>query len=234
MTRRWIWISLTVVLAALIFMPLRLASGIIGLDAMGVSARQVGGSVWSGRMEQTRIGGFDLGTVDVGLNPLSLLLGRARMGFERVSGVGIEPLAGTYDIGPGRRVIDGLSGTVLATGWTDLPIEKLSFEGVNVHFSDGQCRSASGRVQLMLAVRIAGLDLRNGLSGVARCEGGALLLPLAGQSGMERLTLTITGDGQYEARFGINATDPITSAALAAAGFSATAEGYFRVVRGRL
>lgn len=234
MTRRRLWIMLAVVLAIILFLPLRLAMGMIGIDDTGLSARQLRGTVWSGRMEQTRVGGIDLGTLDVGVHPLPLLIGRARMGFTRVAGNGVEPLSGTYEIGPGRRVIDGLNGTVITGALGDLPVERLTFDQTSVQFSDGQCHSASGRVQVMLAVRIAGIDLRNGLSGEARCERGALLLPLSGQSGMERLTLAIHGDGQYEARFGVNATDPITSAALSAAGFSATAEGYFRTVRGRL
>lgn len=233
MNRRAIWISVAVVVAAILFFPLRLASGLIGLDSMGLTARQVGGSIWAGRMEQARMGGVDLGTIDVGLKPLPLLLGRARFGFARAPGGGPEPLSGAIDIGPGRRVIDGLSGSVLAGDWSELPIEKVTFDQLSAHFSDGQCRAASGRVQVTLAVRIAGIDLRNGLSGEARCEGRALLIPLIGQSGMERMTLTINGDGGYAARFGVNATDPITAAALSAAGFTATAEGYYRTVRGR-
>lgn len=233
MTRPRLWIALAALVAAVLFLPLRLAAAWVGLDATGLTARQTSGTIWSGRFDQARFGGFDLGTLDAGLHPLPLLLGRARFAFERAQGGGPLPLSGSIEIGPGRRVVEGLSGTVTAVGPQPLPIESVSFDQASVHFSDGQCRSASGRVQLMLAVRIAGIDLRNGLSGEVRCEGRALLVPLAGQSGMERLNLTIEGNGRYQARFGIAATDPVTAAALSAAGFSATSEGWYRTMRGQ-
>lgn len=235
MTRPRLWIVAAILLAAIIFLPMRLALGLAGLHSLGLTARQVSGTLWSGRLEQARLGGLDLGSLDGGLSPWPLLLGRARFGFERAEGGGPLPLSGALEIGPGRRLIDGLSGGVGITGSSmgGLPVDTIQFDQFSAHFSDGQCRSASGRVTLMLAVRIAGLDLRNGLSGEARCEGRALLIPFAGQSGMERLNLTIDGDGRYQARFGIAASDPVTAAALSAAGFEATAEGYYRTVRGQ-
>lgn len=235
MSRPRLWIVVAVLMAAILFLPLRLAAGLFGLDDLGLTARQTSGTLWSGRLDQARLGGLDLGTLDTGLHPLPLLLGRARFDFERAESGGPMPLSGAVETGPGRRLVDGLTGTVGMTGagLGGLPIDSISFDQLSVHFSDGQCRSASGKLQVLLAVRIAGIDLRNGLSGDARCEGRALLIPLVGQSGMERLNLTVNGDGSYQARFGLAATDPVTAAALSAAGFSATAEGYYRTVRGR-
>ena len=54
------------------------------------------------------------------------------------------------------------------------------------------------------------------MSGRARCDGGALLLPLQGASGMERLDLRLFADGRWQARFQV-AGD---AAALSGAGFA--------------
>ena len=235
MSRARLWVIATIILAAIIFLPLRLAMGFVGLDTKALTARKASGTIWSGRLEQARLGRLDLGSLDTSLQPLPLFLGRARFSVERASVGGPNPLTGYFDLGLGRRAIDQLNGTLGITGSSlgGLPIDSIKLDQFSVLFSDGQCRAASGKVQLMLAVRIAGLDLRNGLSGEARCEGRSLLLPLSGQSGMEKLTLTVDSDGQYRARFGIAATDPVTAAALSAAGFSATAEGWYRDIRGQ-
>lgn len=231
--RRTILLVAVALIAAILLLPLRLASAWIGLDAIGVSARSASGTVWNGRLEQARSQGFDLGTLDVGLDPLPLLIGRAQIGFDRTPGGGSEPLTGTIEAGIGRRAVSGLNGSVIGGGWGDLPIERIAFENMSALFSDGQCRSAEGRVRITLGVRIAGLELRNGLAGAPRCDGRALLLPLVGDSGMERLMLRIQADGSYDARFSVAATDPALGAALSAAGFAPAPGGFARTMRGQ-
>lgn len=235
MSRLHLWTLTAMILAFIMCLPLRLAVSLIGLEDAGLTARMASGTIWSGRLEQSRLGPFHLGTVDTGLSALPLLLGRAHFVVERAGNDGAGPLAGSLELSSGRRAIDQLSGTIGITGTAlgGLPVESVQLDKFSVLFRDGHCRLASGKVQLMLAGRIAGLDLRNGLSGSARCQGRSLVIPLAGQSGMERLTLTIDGTGRYEARFGIAASDPMTATALSAAGFSSTAEGWHRVFRGR-
>lgn len=232
-TRTRILIGLAVLFAAILFLPLRLAATLIGFDDLGVTARHASGTIWSGRMEQVRGGGFDLGTVDVGLRPLPLLLGRASMDFERTENSGGEPLAGTVSIGPGRRAIDGLTGAVTGGDFSGIPIERIAFDGASAVFADGQCREASGRVTVTIGFSVAGLQLRNGMAGELACEGGDLKAELVGQSGLERLILTSDADGNYVARLLVQSTDPVLGAALTAAGFGPTAEGYVRTMRGR-
>lgn len=233
MTRPGLWIIACALLAALIFLPLRLAAGVIDIGESGISARQVSGTIWAGRLDQARLGPLDLGTVNVNLKAWPLLLGRARFAIERPAAGGTVPLSGQMEIGLGRRSIEQLSGTMPIIGVGTLPLESVTFSQFSAQFTDGQCRTANGRVQLMLAVRIAGIDLRNGLSGEARCDGRKLVIPLTGQSGMERLTMEISPDGRYQARLAIAAVDPTTSAALSAAGFSAATEGWTQTIRGQ-
>lgn len=232
-TRTHILIGLAVVLAALFFLPLRLAATLIGFDDLGVTARHASGTVWSGRMEQVRGGGFDVGTVDVGLKPLPLLLGRASMDFERTANSGGEPLAGTVTIGPGRRALSGLTGAVTGGDFSGIPLERVSFDQASVVFADGQCREASGRLTAVVGLTIAGLQLRNGMTGGLNCEGRELKAILVGQSGFERLILTSDAEGNYVARLLVQSTDPVLGAALTSAGFGPTAEGYVRTMRGR-
>src|SRR3546814_5820844 len=73
--------------------------------------------------------------------------------------------------------------------------------------ADGRCAQAGGRLQLAVAVPIAGLDLSRGLSGPLRCADGRAQAALASQSGMERLTLTFDGKGAWRARFAIRVDD---------------------------
>lgn len=233
MTRRRILIALAVVFAAILFLPLRLVSGMIGFDDLGVTARHASGTIWSGRMEQVRGGGFDLGTLDVGLKPLPLLLGRANLDFQRTEGSGGEPLSGSASIGPGRRAIDGLTGVVVGGDFSGIPVERIAFEQASVVFADGQCREASGRVTVTIGFSVAGLQLRNGMTGALACEGRELRTVLVGQSGLERLILTSDADGNYVARLLVQSTDPVLGAALSSAGFGPTAEGFVRTMRGR-
>ena len=204
MTRPGLWIIACALLAALIFFPLRLAAGLIDIGESGISARQVSGTIWAGRLEQARLGPLDLGTVNVNLKAWQLLLGRAHFAIERPAAGGTVPLSGQMEIGLGRRSIEQLSGTVPIIGVGTLPLESVTFSQFSAQFTDGQCRTANGRV-----------------------------LPPAGQSGMERLTVEISADGRYQARLAIAAVDPTTSAALSAAGFSAATEGWTQTIRGQ-
>ena len=65
--------------AVLAFLPMRLALGWAALDSQGFSAREVTGSVWSGRLVEARFGDVALGDLDASVSPLALLIGRARI-----------------------------------------------------------------------------------------------------------------------------------------------------------
>ena len=73
---------------------------------------------------------------------------------------------------------------------------------------------------------LAALGLANGLTGVPRCDGEALLLPLAGRSGLERIDIRLFADGRYRAELRVAAGDPAMGQRLAAAGLQPVAGGY--------
>ncbi len=203
--KSWLWLAGIAIVALLIFMPLRLAVELAGISDAGMSARAAGGTIWSGRLSDTRLGLMDLGTLDTALRPLPLLLGRLRIDGTRVGGAA---LSGSAETGWGRRAVHDLTGSLSGGRIGDVPVEQLSLEAVTVVFSGRRCIEASGRVRLVLALDLAGAATRNGLSGVVRCDSGALLLPLTGDSGVERLRLRIDGDGGYTGTLGSSAATP--------------------------
>lgn len=84
--RMRIVLLLALLFGLLLFLPMRVALGVAGLERLGVAAREVRGSVWSGRIDQLMLGNMPLGSVRAGLSPVSLLMGRARFDIARTKG----------------------------------------------------------------------------------------------------------------------------------------------------
>ncbi len=239
--RHWGWLVLATLAALIVFFPLRLALAIFGGGGdgggdggvRGIHAHQVSGTIWSGTAQQVDIGVLRLGQLRVGLNPLQLPLARLQMSFSRDANHLDGPLSGTAVAGFGWRALADLNGSVTGPASNDVPIQSIQFDQFNASFDDGRCTAASGTVRVILGLRIAGLDLRNGLSGTASCRRDALYLPLVGQSGMERLTLSIKADGAYHAQLSVRADDPLLAAALVAAGLVPVSDGFGLTLRGQ-
>ncbi|WP_210358032.1 type II secretion system protein N [Sphingomonas beigongshangi] len=217
------------VAALLLFLPMRLALGWIGLGEEGFSARSVEGSVWDGRLVEARFGDLSLGTLHAGVSPLALLIGRARIGLEDDLG----GLRGAITISRHRRALDHVTAT-LPTGrvFAPLPVTSLILEDLTIRFADASCEAADGRVRATLVGDAGGVPLPTQLSGNARCDGTALLLPLASQAGTEGVELRVTADGHYSAQMRIAATDPVAAERLAAAGFTPSGSGYRLTIQG--
>lgn len=222
---------IAVIITLIALFPLPLAVALTAPE--GVSARGVAGLLWSGRVDQLHIGALDLGTVNTGVSPMGLLTGRIALPFSREAAPGVDPIVGRVSTGLGGQRIDGLTGTLaLTTG--RIPISGIQLSNLSLRISGDGCQAASGRVQVTPTIAIPGIDLRNGLSGEAKCENGILVLPLTGQSGMENLTIRIRRNGQYEARLTVRADTPEMSQALTAAGFSPGEGGFGVTMTGRL
>ncbi len=216
-------------IALIVFLPMRLVLGWIGLGDQGFSARTVTGSVWDGRLNEARFGDLTLGSLDASLSPFALLIGRARIDLDGDPGL----VHGAITLSRHSQGVDDMTAT-LPTGraFAPLPVTQLTLEEVTVHFTDGVCDMAEGRVRARLVGDAAGIALPSELSGVARCDGGALLLPLASQAGTESIALHITGAGGYSAALRLAPTDPAAAQRLAGAGFVAEPDGYRLSVQG--
>jgi len=200
-TRRTVLFAALFALALLIFLPLRL---VLGWAGAGLTAREVSGSAWAGSLKEARAGPAVLGDLDARLAPVPLLLGRARLEVERPSAAP-DRLVAAFDLSRNRRSAESVTGTVpVESRFGPLPIASFDLTDVTVRFRDGQCDRAEGLVRANLSGEVAGVALPASLSGAARCDRGALLLPLSG--GAEGLTLRIFGDGRYEAQLSGGAT----------------------------
>ena len=223
-------------LALLALLPLRLAAGWFGLEGAGLSAREVRGSVWGGGLNEARIAGVPLGDLRAGLDPLALLGGRARVNLERPGDNG-NALNGAIGIGRHETGIDDVTarlplGMVLAP----LPVVAIDLNDVSARFRDGRCVSAEGSARAVIEGGMAEPFRGGGLSGNARCDGGALLLPLVSQSGFARVSVRLSGGGRYRAellvRGDAGSREGLLRAGFAprAGGYGLSAEGWFSMV----
>ena len=224
------------VLCALLFalvalVPLRLGMDWLSLDQHGLAAREAKGSIWLGALSEAQLGPVELGDLHARLRTWPLFLGRARVDLER-GGDG-DPLQGSITVSRHHFGIDDATGRLdIGSAFAPLPIASLELGDVTAHFTDGQCSRAEGLVKAGVAGSLAGLSLPAGLSGTARCDKGALLLPLASQSGMEALNLRIHEDGRYQVELAVRPADDQMRDRLLASGFSLSSNGYVLSIAG--
>ena len=85
MPRSLLYISLFLgmLLVALLFMPLRLAADMAGLEDSNFSAKKISGSIWNGRIDSAKLGAISLGDFDASMQFLPLLAGAAKFDIAR-------------------------------------------------------------------------------------------------------------------------------------------------------
>ncbi len=215
----------------ILFLPLRLVLGAAGVDAAGLTARRADGSVWAGTLTEASAAGLRLGDLNARLSPLQLLLGRARVAL--ASRDQLHPLHGALTVSRHSTGADGVTATIPAGAvFAPLPVTALDLDDVSATFTDGLCDHAAGRVRATLAGDVGGVRLAGVVSGEARCDAGALVLPLGDPAGTERVELRVRADGRYTARLAITPTDPTVAGKLAALGFQPQGGAYRLSVEG--
>lgn len=232
--KRRLFLLLAFLFALLALFPLRLAFDMLALQQNGLAARAIHGSVWWGRIEQLRLGKVALGNVEARLSPVQLLVGRARMDFSRQRG-GPDDLKGAVSVNTRSFGLDDVTAQVGVGGlFAPLPIHGLDFDDLSVRFVDGACVRAEGRMKARMTSTVQGLNLSQGLSGEAVCDGNALLLPLVSQSGLETMRLRIEGNRSYHAELLVKASDAALGAELEKNGFARKGGAFALTLRGRL
>ena len=177
------------------------------------------------------MGPVPLGDVRARLNILPLLLGRARLSLSRDTPDG--RFDGAVSVSRHSFGVEDMTGRFrTGTLFAPVPISALDLEDVSVHFENGQCESAEGRVRATAAGELAGIPVPAALAGDARCAEGALLLPLASQSGFGQLNLSLRADGGYRLDLVVRQADPTLVPRLGAAGFQPSTDGYTRRIEG--
>lgn len=218
--------------ALVALLPMRLALDWLGLDSRGLAAREATGSIWLGALKEAQLGPVPLGDVGARLNSLPLLIGRARLSMSRRGEA--DDLEGAAIASRHRFGLEDVTGQArLGSLFAPLPITQLDLDGVSVGFTSDQCDRAEGAVRATLAGDVGGIALPSGLTGDVRCAEGALLLPLASQTGMEQLNLRLYADGRYRAELLVRPSEPAARERLAAAGFMPAGAGMARVIEGR-
>jgi general secretion pathway protein N len=206
-------------------LPLRLVIDWLQLDQRGFAAREANGSVWLGSLTEAQLGRVALGDLQASLRTFPLLLGRARVDLNRPDEA--DRLQGGVSVSRHSFGIDDFTARLdLAAALAPLPIGAVDLTDVSARFSDGLCAAAEGMVRANVAGDFAGLMLPSGLSGNARCDEGALLLPLVSQSGMEAVNLRLFENGRYEMELSVKPADDAARDRLIASGFLLTNKGY--------
>lgn len=222
------------VLAMVAFLPLRLALGWFGLAEQDMSARSVSGSVWSGAMSEVRFGEVALGDLSAGVAPLQLLVGRARVDLAGRDDPPAPRLSGALGITRHTFGLDDVTASLpIGNAFAPVPVTVLDLADVTVRFRDRTCEHAEGRVRATLSGDFSGTPVPASLAGTARCDAGALLLPLTGAAGGEGTVIRIWPDGRYRAELTLAPGDPAATARLQAAGFVTTAQGLQLAIEGR-
>ena len=210
-------------------LPLRVAAGWFDLGGRGLTAREARGSLWLGALREARFGTVPLGDLDARLNLLPLFLGRARLSLSRDGPDGA--FEGAVTVSRHGFGLDDLSGQLRPGAlFAPLPLAALDLNAFTAHFAGGRCDHAEGEVRAGLSGDLAGMS--SGLRGTARCAEGALLIPLASQTGLEQLNLRFEADGRWRIDLVVRPTDPAAQGRLTAAGFAAGPSGYVRRIDG--
>ena len=231
LTRRQGWIvgGSAALVMALVSLPLAVVLPLALPIDSGLSARRAEGTPWDGILRDATVAGLPLGDTRIGFDVLPLLLGQARMGFAGATLRGIvEVSSGSVGLARGNGMID------LAGRLRPLPLSRVTLDQVAVQFRNDRCTSATGRVRADIAGDIGGLTLPGGMSGTLRCDGGELLVPLLGQSGMERIDVRMSGSGIWRADISVRTSDAVLAGKLLSSGFATGPGGYTVRVSGAL
>ena len=226
MSWRWlVWSGGIALLAFVLMMPLRVALSGSDLAQVGLSARQVAGSIWSGRIGDLMLGRQLLGTFDARVSPGGLLLGRVAMPFERL-GSPDGPLTGVLRAGGNLHGVEQLTGT-LAVGpvFGSAPVQSLDLSQVTILFADGRCRRAEGRIAANLAISLGPVPLDRGFTGTLACEGQRVRARLATPGGGERIEFFLDHQGRVRGWITIRSPFPGLDTLLAVYGFTAGPDG---------
>ena len=227
--QRWIIGGSAALVMALMSLPLAVVLPLVLPADSGLSARRAEGTPWDGILREANVAGLPLGDTRVGFDVLPLLVGKARMGFagSRLRGI-VEIASGSVGFSRANGIID------LAGRLRPLPLSRITLDQVAVQFRNDLCTSAAGRVRADMAGDIGGLTLPGGMSGTLRCDGGELLVPLVGQSGMERIDVRMSGSGKWRADISVRTTDATLAGKLLSSGFAIGPGGYTVRVSGAL
>lgn len=221
--------TVALALAMIAFWPLRAGMAAANTASLGLSARDVSGTIWSGRLEDAALGAQPLGDLRARVFFLPLLAGETRLALT------------------GEGAFQGLfirRGETMAVRGLDIraPISAVGLAGAGTAtlsqaafvFDGAACETASGRA------RIEGLAGTGWtapmLEGPLVCEDGRLVARLAGQDASVDLSANLAFErtGRWTLDLVARPADPLISAALSAQGFQPGPDGLTYSTTGRI
>lgn len=207
------------------FLPLRL---VVPQVAPDLTAAEISGSVWNGRLHDAEWRGLALGNLDVGLDARALLAGRLRLDFVRDSAFrdGARGLRGRLGTAGTVHVVEALDGPLsLILPFPFKPQLDVEFKGAALELdSAGTCLAASGKIIARLS-NIPAIGKTPPLAGSFACDDGALYLTTATSDGQLGMAVHLWADRRYRADLIVASRSLAVQLALAAAGFSAGPDG---------
>jgi hypothetical protein len=206
--KRELALGLGLIIGVVALAPARLL-----LPAPPLAATAVTGSIWQAQLAGAALGRMQLGDVALALQPGALLKGRL---LWQAAG----SLNGQFWQSFTAAGVTGLNGRLNSSPLPGLPLAGISFADAMATLDGaGRCEVAGGQVTVDLALPLAG---QRQLAGVPRCEGAALLLPVASSDGRVRLDVALTKGG-WTARLLVSGAGVAEAAALTTAGFRSEA-----------
>lgn len=217
-------IAIVIIGGAAFLFPMRLAVNLAGLDRAGLSARQIEGTIWSGRMVDAQFRGINLGDLDAGIVPSSLLSAPA-IQVRRLYPQG-EDFTATISGSAQRLQVQGAKGDIpLNTLAGRIPVSKATISGGDIILENGRCVSATGDV----TVRSAGLLTRvmgdTILNGNMACQGDNMALELVSENRNTRLSASLDPDRRYQMQLMVSKLSPQIAFALRAIGLQQDGDG---------
>lgn len=214
MTRTGGIFASALVIALLLFVPLRLVFALAG-DI--VTARSVQGTAWNGRLIEASAAGQSLGDLDASLSLFAVVTGKARVQVDGalLHGAIVASFAG-------RGVDIDTLNLPFGAAFGPVRLDAVEVSDAHIRYRGNKCMKADGRV----TVRFGSVLGARRLSGALRCSGPSLAVDLLSQSAMERLSLRFTGLNHYQALLAIRAADTDQATQLAAVGFRETQVGH--------
>lgn len=153
--------------------PLRLVTGMANLEANGIAASGIRGTVWNGQLDDLTLHGARLGDFNLATEPFSLLTGAPKLAF-RSNGPIVEGAVIAASAGPR---FEGLRGQVALTQLDRrAPSGAVAtFYDLDIDLAPTACRAATGEARIV-GMAAAGLP---DMSGPVSCQQGRLVLSLA-------------------------------------------------------
>lgn len=234
-TRTKIVLAIGTLLALLAMLPLRLVLGLADPSGNSLRAQAVEGPAWNGIAGEMQVGGLPLGTLEVDLMPLPLLIGRAQFALNRPEFDGGAPFSARVRGAGGNIAIDDANGEMpVGSAMAPLPVRAISFADFSVRMREGRCEAASGTLGLIVPALGGVFDAETALAGEARCEDGALSVAMTGTGGNERVDFTLAPDGEWRADLTLADIPLELSAPLLDMGFTARGSGVALAAGGKL